>query len=92
MCVHAGRLDYCGIIVLIITSHVPWLHFVFYCDSLVQILYMASLLAVGALALCYAMRDEFRRPTYRWIRFRECVHFANVCFYFFLAKLFGLMA
>jgi len=67
------RLDYCGIIVLIVTSHIPWLHFVFYCDSLVQLFYITSFLALGAMAICFVMRDEFRRPGYRWIRFCKCV-------------------
>ena len=69
VCVCAARLDYCGVIVLIITSHVPWLHFVFYCNRLVQFIYIASLLALGVAAVCFVMRDEFRRPGYRWIRF-----------------------
>ena len=73
MCVDvcAARLDYCGVIVLIVTSHIPWLHFVFYCDHLVQFVYISSFLALGVMAVCFVVRDEFRRPSYRWIRFSK---------------------
>jgi len=66
-----ARLDYCGVVVLIVTSHVPWFHFVFYCDHLVQFVYITSFLALGAMAVCFVLRDEFRRPSYRWIRFSK---------------------
>ena len=73
MCVDvsASRLDYCGVIVLIITSHVPWFHFVFYCDHLAQFIYIGSFLVLGVMAVCFVLRDEFRRPSYRWIRFSK---------------------
>ena len=76
------RLDYCGIIVLIVTSYIPWLHFVFYCSSLVQCVYIGGFLSLGAASICFVVRDEFRHPSYRWIRFRECSFMQFCCSWF----------
>ena len=82
VCVCTTRLDYCGIIVLIVTSYIPWLHFVFYCSSLVQCVYIGGFLSLGAASICFVVRDEFRHPSYRWIRFRECSFMQFCCSWF----------
>ena len=65
----ALRMDYCGIIVLTVTSYIPWLRFAFYNDLSVQLMYMIAITVFGAMGIAVVIRDEFREPHFRYIRF-----------------------
>jgi adiponectin receptor len=69
ICKLLAKLDYVGVIVLIVTSYIPWLHFAFYCNTSVKLGYIFILLLLGALCISVVVKDEFREPSYRWIRF-----------------------
>lgn len=63
------RIDYCGVIILIMTSYVPWLHFAFYCQLFVKLFYMLLVSALGMGCISVVVQDKFREPCYRWLRF-----------------------
>ena len=63
------RMDYCGIIILIVASFVPWLHFAFYRDLVIQIAYLIAVGLFGAVCSSVVIRDEFSQPRYRTMRF-----------------------
>jgi len=65
------RMDYCGIIVLTVTSYIPWLRFAFYNDFNVQLTYMIVMAVFGAMGIAVVIKDEFREPHYRYTRFGE---------------------
>lgn len=63
------RMDYSGVIILISTSYVPWLHFAFYCHRFVKLMYIGLVSALAIACISIVVQDKFRQPSYRWLRF-----------------------
>nr|AUS83921.1 adiponectin [Eisenia fetida] len=68
VCKFLAKIDYCGVIILIMTSYIPWLHFAFYCQRYVKLSYMVLVTVLGLACISVVVRDEFREPCYRWLR------------------------
>ena len=62
------RLDYCGIIMMIVASFTPWLYYGFYCRTTPAILYQVSVSGFGIACSVFALKDKFSLPEYRLIR------------------------
>ena len=58
-------MDYCGVIILIVTSYAPWLHFAFYCKPGVKLIYMSFVTALGLLCVAVVTEDRFRDISHR---------------------------
>lgn len=78
VCKFLAKIDYCGVIILIMTSYVPWLHFAFYCQLFVKLFYMLLVSALGMGCISVVVQDKFREPCYRWLRFGLFVFMALV--------------
>jgi adiponectin receptor len=62
-------MDYCGIVVLIVTSFAPWVHFGFYCDtSYLKTFYLTAATVCGLGAMFVVAADRFRGGEYRTLR------------------------
>ncbi|GAV06055.1 hypothetical protein RvY_16094 [Ramazzottius varieornatus] len=63
-----GKLDYCGIALLILGSMVPWLHYSFYCQEVKKYTYIGilSVLAIGCVTV--SLWDKFSEPSFRQAR------------------------
>lgn len=76
-----NRIDYCGVIILIMTSYIPWLHFAFYCQRYIKLSYMVLVTVLGLACISVVVRDEFREPCYRWLRLGKLYLLANQIHY-----------
>ncbi|XP_008486820.2 adiponectin receptor protein [Diaphorina citri] len=69
---HVGRLfsklDYCGIALLIMGSFVPWLYYGFYCSFLSKVIYLTSVVILGAASIIVSLTKQFSAPNYRPLR------------------------
>ncbi|KAL1456631.1 hypothetical protein WDU94_001346 [Cyamophila willieti] len=69
---HVGRLfsklDYCGIALLIMGSFVPWLYYGFYCSFLSKVIYLTSVVILGAASIIVSLSKQFSEPSYRPLR------------------------
>lgn len=63
-----SRLDYVGIVVLIVGSNVPALHYALYCFPRIHFFYMSTLVGSGAVALYLVTQAKYATPAYRSIR------------------------
>jgi len=63
-----NKLDYVGILLLIIGSFVPWLYYGFYCRPEPKIIYMITIIVLGSVGLVMALWDKFATPNYRTLR------------------------
>ncbi|ELT93769.1 hypothetical protein CAPTEDRAFT_103195 [Capitella teleta] len=64
-----AKMDYCGIVVLIVASFAPWVHFGFYCDSSnLKLFYLGSAFLCGMAAMFVVAADRFRGGEYRVLR------------------------
>lgn len=63
-----GKLDYCGIALLIVGSFVPWLYYSFYCRQSPQIVYLVLIIVLGICSVVVSMWDKFGEPKYRPVR------------------------
>ncbi|KAK2155089.1 hypothetical protein LSH36_249g00039 [Paralvinella palmiformis] len=69
MCILMAKIDYCGVIALIVSSFIPWVYFGFYChDSTIKLMYMSSAVCLGSLCIWFVLQDKFREPRFRTIR------------------------
>jgi len=63
-----GALDYVGIIVLIVGSFVPCLYYGFYCDTLLQVMYVSGITLGGIATAVIVLSPKFNTPAYRGAR------------------------
>ncbi|WFD29330.1 hypothetical protein MSPP1_000339 [Malassezia sp. CBS 17886] len=63
-----NRLDYVGIVVMIVGSNIPALHYSFYCRRDLQAAYVAVVVALGTVALNLVVRPVYATPRYRPVR------------------------
>merc|ERR1711892_255943 len=62
------KLDYTGIVCLIVGSFVPFLYYGFYCQPLIKQLYLVVIIVLGLCTMCVIMMDRFGRPEYKKAR------------------------
>ncbi|KAJ8658525.1 hypothetical protein O0I10_005878, partial [Lichtheimia ornata] len=65
---HWNRLDYLGIIALLVTSYYPTTHYHMYCHPGWQAFYFTIITLAGLLTLSVAVDDRFQSEQYLWIR------------------------
>ena len=63
-----NRLDYVGIVVLIVGSNVPALHFGFHCHPHLRTIYVTLALAWGVLAMYVVTQPQYTVPKYKPLR------------------------
>ncbi|CAE6438966.1 unnamed protein product [Rhizoctonia solani] len=63
-----NALDYSGIIVLTVGSFYPCLHYGFYCDYHLQVIYAVGITVAGAIAAYVVLNPVYGTPAYRWAR------------------------
>ncbi|KAF9514463.1 hypothetical protein BS47DRAFT_1316810 [Hydnum rufescens UP504] len=61
-------LDYAGIVVLIVGSFFPTLHYGFFCDPLPHNVYLACICSAGLVAAYIVLSPTYSTPTYRRAR------------------------
>ncbi|KAL3274274.1 hypothetical protein HHI36_015682 [Cryptolaemus montrouzieri] len=62
------KLDYCGIVFLIVGSYVPWLYFVFYCHFKPKLVYVTMMCTLGLMSLMVSLWDRFSETDWRPFR------------------------
>lgn len=67
LCIFA-KLDYSGIALMIMGSMMPWLYYVFYCDTIFRFTYMLIMCVIGTLCVLVSQSSTFARPEYRGLR------------------------
>lgn len=60
-----NKLDYVGIIVMIVGSFLPALHYGFYCHPHLQLFYSLSVTLLGLLAMYVVLSPSYSTPAYR---------------------------
>lgn len=60
-----NKLDYIGIVVMIVGSFLPALHYGFYCHPEYQLLYSVGIVAMGAFAMYVVITPRYATPAYR---------------------------
>lgn len=60
-----NKLDYVGIVVMIVGSFLPALHYGFYCHPHLQLFYSVSISVLGALAMYVVLAPSYATPAYR---------------------------
>ncbi|KAG9508714.1 Adiponectin receptor protein, partial [Fragariocoptes setiger] len=70
-----SRMDYCGIISLILFSFVPWIHYGFYLYPKLKAFYLILVITLGFMAVNILMQDKFSRKSYRWLRVLTFISF-----------------
>ncbi|KAI3478697.1 hypothetical protein L1887_59334 [Cichorium endivia] len=60
-----NKLDYVGIVVMIVGSFLPALHYGFYCHPHFQLVYSVSITTLGALAMYVVLVPSYATPAYR---------------------------
>ncbi|KAL6306369.1 HlyIII-domain-containing protein [Sparassis latifolia] len=63
-----NAVDYGGIVVLIVGSFIPCVHYGFYCDKYYQIFYSSLIIVAGLGAAYIVLNPEYRKPTHRSAR------------------------
>lgn len=63
-----GKLDYCGISLLISGSYIPWLYGTFYCNLRHQLMYLFLVLTLGCVSIGLSLWDRFGEPSFRTLR------------------------
>jgi len=62
------RFDYCGVIIMIVFSSISWFYFAFYCDLHLKIIYITSMVVLGAISIGIVIPEKFGTPEYRGTR------------------------
>ncbi|SPO23243.1 related to Adiponectin receptor 1 [Ustilago trichophora] len=60
-----NKLDYVGIVVMIVGSFLPALHYGFYCHPHYQLFYSVAISSLGALAMYVVLAPSYATPAYR---------------------------
>ncbi|KAK0546820.1 hypothetical protein OC845_004402 [Tilletia horrida] len=63
-----NKLDYIGIVVMIVGSFLPALHYGFYCHPHLQTLYATMIVSLGSLAMYTVVAAKYATPAYRPVR------------------------
>jgi len=63
-----NKMDYVGIVALIVGSFIPAVYYLFYCDKTLQVSYIFILGSLGAVCIGIALADRFATPSFRWFR------------------------
>ncbi|EEB07743.1 hemolysin-III family protein [Schizosaccharomyces japonicus yFS275] len=63
-----NKLDYLGIVVMIVGSFVPSIHYGFACHASFQVLYTATIFSIGVIAVFACCLERFRKPQWRVYR------------------------
>ncbi|XP_045164934.2 adiponectin receptor protein-like [Mercenaria mercenaria] len=63
-----GKLDYCGITLLIVGSFVPSLYYAFFCHFVAHMVYLVSIIVLGTSCIIVSLFDKFGTPAYRPLR------------------------
>ncbi|KAL6230443.1 hypothetical protein BDW75DRAFT_222612 [Aspergillus navahoensis] len=66
----ANRMDYIGIVLLIVGSFVPSVFYGFYCQPVLQTVYLTMITSLGLLCAAVSATPQFRHPTWRPFRAR----------------------
>ncbi|GAC96231.1 adiponectin receptor protein 1 [Pseudozyma hubeiensis SY62] len=62
---HFNKLDYVGIVVMIVGSFLPALHYGFYCHPHFQLAYSIGISTLGGLAMYTVLAPRYATPAYR---------------------------
>ncbi|PKY38826.1 putative hemolysin-III channel protein Izh2 [Rhizophagus irregularis] len=68
VCANWNRCDYIGIVTLIVGSFFPMIYYGFYCNKVLQIVYLSMISIFGAATISVAVLNRFRSPQFRWFR------------------------
>ena len=68
LCILFPRLDYCGIVIGLVGSFVPWIYFCFYCSFVSKVVHTVVILSLGLACFVVSMMGKFAEPKYRPIR------------------------
>lgn len=60
-----NKLDYVGIVVMIVGSFLPALHYGFYCHPHFQVAYSVAIIVMGAIAMYTVLAPHYATPKYR---------------------------
>ncbi|PWN52951.1 HlyIII-domain-containing protein [Violaceomyces palustris] len=60
-----NKLDYIGIVVMIVGSFLPALHYGFYCHPHFQLAYSVAILTMGGFAMYVVLNPSYATPAYR---------------------------
>lgn len=63
-----NKLDYVGIVAMIVGSFLPMVHYGFYCHPYLQLIYSFMILSLGAAAAYTVLSHKFTSPAYRPLR------------------------
>ncbi|KAI9024674.1 hemolysin-III related-domain-containing protein [Hyaloraphidium curvatum] len=63
-----NKIDYVGIVALIVGSFFPPVFYGFYCQPAWQYAYLAGMTILGSLCAIFAVADAFQHPSWRWFR------------------------
>jgi len=63
-----AKLDYCAIIMLVVTSFCPWMYYIFYCDAVLRNTYLCMAATFGTISLIITLHNQFGQPKYRPLR------------------------
>jgi len=63
-----NKLDYVGIVVMIVGSFLPALHYGFYCHPHLQAVYTSMIVGLGGLAMYLVINPVYATPAYRPVR------------------------
>ncbi|KAJ3295781.1 hypothetical protein HK104_002341 [Borealophlyctis nickersoniae] len=63
-----NKADYVGIVVLIVGSFIPTLYYGFYCEPVLQAIYIAGISILGFITVGLCLSSLFTRPEYRTTR------------------------
>lgn len=66
--VRVFRMDYVGILLLLVTSFLPWLHYGFYCHNGIQAIYIALIAVLGVLCIFAVLHDQFNKSNMKPLR------------------------
>ncbi|EPX72589.1 hemolysin-III family protein [Schizosaccharomyces octosporus yFS286] len=65
---YGNKLDYLGIVIMIVGSFVPCLHYGFACHANFRTLYTGTIFSIGVIVAFTCMLDRFRQPEWRSFR------------------------